>query len=380
MTQSTTGQCCTSQRLPTRLLGTKKECRGPFNPSSESIGGCPQVGLVSRSVSAAKGFAALIAFITLPALTLSSGNAVAQEVPTGHSIESHTVSGQLDVIGRRTVQQTTNAHRISATNAPANTTKNTEKDAPEKSSTGTEATTATFAPYLEPLESQEVAIEAFVREATSLDMHNSMYAIDAWLDAAHAGHTPAMHIVATRLHAGDGIPCDHKSAALWWHEAAKLGHAQAAYNFGWCQLNGHGVTRNPPQAVAWFALAAAQGQVDAIDAFANCLSQGIGTPRDLNAALSWWTTAAEQGHVPAMRALALAHQFGRGTPVNQQRASSWWLSAAQGGDIQAMLITAANHEMGRGLPRSPIEADLWYARASYLMLPAPQDRALTLAE
>jgi TPR repeat protein len=81
-----------------------------------------------------------------------------------------------------------------------------------------------------------------------------------------------------------------------------------------------------------------------------------------------------------MRALALAHQFGRGTPVNQQRASSWWLSAAQGGDIQAMLITAANHEMGRGLPRSPIEADLWYARASYLMLPAPQDRALTLAE
>ena len=62
---------------------------------------------------------------------------------------------------------------------------------------------------------------------------------------------------------GDGVPEDHKQAALWLLKAAEQGHAGAQFHIGLCYYHVIGVAQDDEKAIYWLKKAAAQGHEEA---------------------------------------------------------------------------------------------------------------------
>lgn len=140
---------------------------------------------------------------------------------------------------------------------------------------------------------------------------------------------------------------------------AEQGHVRAQFAIGVMYAHGQGVPQDHREAAIWYRKAAEQGYVMAQSNLGKLYAQGRGVPQDFREAASWFRKAAEQGDPLAQYNLGVMYENGFGVPANPILAYMLFnLSAAQGDqnamDSRVSLIdrlTKTQLEEGQSLSR-----------------------------
>lgn len=183
------------------------------------------------------------------------------------------------------------------------------------------------------------------------------------LEAAEAGHVPAMTMVGRALLRGEGVEKDVKEAQVWLTKAAEARSGEAAYLLGDLFFFAKDVPQDYKASYRWYARAFELGHPEARGQLAYHYERGLGTKQNFASALALYRVMADRGDGWAAGKVGYLLATGQGAERDEAEGLRWYRIGANRGDPNAQLNFAHALKAGLGVERNDAEAMVWLEKA-----------------
>lgn len=218
-------------------------------------------------------------------------------------------------------------------------------------------------------------------------------ALEFYLKAARAGHSPSQARLAKLYQLGLGAGRDQRLALFWYQHAAGQGQRDAQYELGLIYFSGDGVERDAVQALQWASLAARAGHAEAADletSIAAAASKDESSkaaklvadfkPQPARAirpeeepsealrameeerfvrSLAEVRQRADAGDPKAQVVLGRMLHWGNGVEQDEPASVRWFRKAAEAGDADGQFCLGVAYFEGHGVERDILQAYRW---------------------
>lgn len=183
------------------------------------------------------------------------------------------------------------------------------------------------------------------------------------LEAAEAGHVPAMTLVGRALLRGEGVGKNVPEAQRWLERAAAARVGEAAHLLGDLFFFGTDAPQDYKASFRWYARAFELGYPAARGQLAYHHECGLGTKRNFTSAFALYRVLADRGDGWAANKLGYLLATGQGVERDEKAAARWYRIGANRGDATAQMNLACVLKDGLGVERNDAEALAWLEKA-----------------
>jgi TPR repeat protein len=162
-----------------------------------------------------------------------------------------------------------------------------------------------------------------------------------------------------------------------FEQAADAGHVRALFQLGYMHSTGTGTAVDRKQANAFYSQASDKGDPYGMTTWGRALFHGNGVERDTAKGLDLMLKAAAMGHTYAMNDLGAIFTEGRnGVPADKARAVAFLQAGVDRQDMYSMNLLGRNYLSGEGVEKDPETALALFQKAIELGQPyAPANLA-----
>jgi TPR repeat protein len=185
-----------------------------------------------------------------------------------------------------------------------------------------------------------------------------MQAVSYLNQAADAGRTDAMRVLADLYRTGQGVKADPEQARHWLEKAAQSFDPQ-----GTKELADSLFESDPKAALKAYEQAAAGGNIEAAYIAGVMYAENFNIPPNEQKSSKWLRVAAEGGHAAAMADYGLLVYQGVSVEKSEKEAAAWFQKSAEKGDPEGQFLYAFTLAKGEGVKQNFGDAYYWVLKS-----------------